>query len=504
MIPVASAERTIAQPWLAVLVVLATTLLATAFHYTLTSRDRLDDDDLVFYYNALSLDYPARFDALNAQVSGYLSHAPLDPNCNCLWDKYRFDLREQFRNHYPLYHLAIAGVRDLLQPFTRQAGIDYATAIGTTMVVTYYISFLAIIAFIWLAIFGFVRSELVVAFALAVAAMLLIDEISPYRARFWELRVRPSGLEGGLEWLRSAISMFVSPSTTIVEWFPRPLSMLMTMAVFLLRWSGRPGTSYAVVAGVIVVHQGTGSLVLFTLLAIDALLYADRFRHIASLLAIALACAAVLLPNGLLAEGTGVSWSIIPLAIIGIAAIVIVAALLERSSSAPLAALQHRRTALMKLGQIPADLAALAVLWFAWSILSLAMYLHIGKPNAVYTWGDLPARYLMTFRGPAFLGLFTMAVSRLADRMGGNVTAFGAVAACAAVLLLRPVPADSAHALARLARSLAPLEQELRAAQDGLRQQRYDEALTYYAIAKSIETDADLVRPLIREVRSRR
>jgi hypothetical protein len=502
MMPAASAERKIAQPWLAVLIVLATALLATAFHYTLTSRDRLNDDDLVFYYNALALDYPARFEALNAQVSGYLSHAPLDPNCNCLWEKYRFDLREQFRNHYPLYHRAIARVRDLLEPSMRQAGMDYATAVGTTMLITYYISFLAIIAFIWLAILGFVRSELVVAFALAVAGMLLIDEISPYRARFWELRVRPSGLEGGLEWLRSALSMFVSPSTTIVEWFPRPLSMLMTMVVFLLRWSGRPGISYAAVAGVIVIHQGTGSLVLFTLLAIDALLYADRFRHTGSVLGIALACAAVLLPNGLVAEATGISWSIIPLAMIAIAATVIFAAVLERSSSAPIAALQRRRSALMKLGQIPADLAALALLWVAWSILSLAMYVHIGKPNAIYTWGDLPARYLMTFRGSVFLGLFALAVSRLVDRVGGNLTAFGAAAACVTVLLLRPVPADGAQALARLARSLAPLEQELRAAQDG-GQQRYDEALTYYAIAKSLETDADLVRPLIREVKSR-
>src|SRR5207248_7958184 len=108
---------------------------------------------------------------------------------------------------------------------------------------------------------------------------------------------------------------------------------------------------------------------------------------------IALACAAVLLPNGLMAEATGISWAIIPVAIIGIAATVIFAAVLERSSSAPLAALQRRRSALMKLGQIPADLAVLALLWVAWSILALVMYVHIGKPNAIYTWGDLPARY---------------------------------------------------------------------------------------------------------------
>ncbi len=307
MSPEGTCERGIAQPWLAVLVVLATALLAAAFHHTLTSRGRLNDDDLVFYYNALSLDYPARFNALNAQVSAYLSHQPLDANCGCLWEKFRFDLRQEFRNNYHLYHLAIASLRGLLKPFTRESGMDYATSLGTTMVVTYYISFVAVIAFIWVAILGFVRSELVVAFALAVAVMLLVDEISPYRARFWELRVRPSGLNGWLEWLRSAIFMLVSPSTTIVEWFPRPLSMLMTMAVFLLRWSGRPGISYAAVAGVIGVHQGTGSLVLFTLLAIDGLLYADRFRHVGTLLGIALAFAAVLLPNGLLGEVTGIS-----------------------------------------------------------------------------------------------------------------------------------------------------------------------------------------------------
>jgi hypothetical protein len=488
---------------LIVMVMIATTaLLALTFHQrNLTARKHLNDDDLVFYYNALSIDAPERFASLNAQVSEHLSHQPINSNCHCLWEKYRFDLREQFRNNYRLYHYAVNIVHRLIQPFAQNFGSDYANFIGATMLASYYLCFAAALGFLFVIVVGFVGFDLVIALALGVVAMQVVSDVSPYHPAFWQLRVRPAALWDWLSWGRTVSFLLVSPSTSIIDWFPRPLSMLMAIAVFLLRWTGRPALAYAVVALVIAVHQGNGSLLLFTLLAGDVVFHKARFRQVGVLIGVGCGLAALTLPNGLLGDASGVSWQAVPIAVALLAALLIVSFLLPQASWWPLVSVERWRTAIGQHQRIAIDLFAIGILWFAWSALSLIMYVRVGLPNGAYTWGDLPARYLMLFRGPVFVGLVAIVGDTVRKWLGPEVRAGVAVAACLAMLAVE-LPIIGADKMADVARSLRPLESQLQAAVAGS-PQPYSEALTYYAISKSIETGSNFVTPLLREVESR-
>jgi hypothetical protein len=488
--------------WVVALMIATTALLAVSFHQkNLASRKQLNDDDLVFYYNALSIDAPEHFAALNAKVSEYLSHKPINVNCNCLYEKYRFDLREKFRNNYVLYHYALNDVRQVLKPFTQGEGMDYATSIGSTMLATSYFGFAAALALMWIVVCGFVRLDLVIALSLGVVVMQVVSSMSPYHPPFWELRVRPSSLSDGLAWLRNVLFLLISPSNSIVDWFPRPLSMLLTVGVFLLRWSGWPTIGYAILAIIIGVHQGNGSLVLFTLLAIDVLLYPRRLRQGGSLVGIGCALAALLLPNGLLGDTTGVSGVDIVLAVIALAAVLLLDLSLSRVGWRPIVIFDQWRALIRHLGPISVDLLGILVLWFAWSAVSLMMYFHVGKPQGVYTWGDLPARYLMVFRGPVFIGLVAMAAALALRWCRSEILAGLAGAACLAMIAVQ-LPITGADRIAQLARSLLPLESELQPNSAG-QIEGYDEALTYYAIAKTIETNEDVVTPLLKVWQSR-
>ena len=104
----------------------------------------------------------------------------------------------------------------------------------------------------------------------------------------------------------------------------------------------------------------------------------------------------------------------------------------------------------------------------------------------------------MAFRGPVCVGIFGIAVVWLSRRVSKEILAGLSVASCLAVTWLFLA---SGHYLSDLARIQKSLEERYEPAlqqtkPDQLR--KYDEGLTYYAASKSLETNADLVTPLLR------
>ena len=487
------------RKWLVLLVVAVTVLLGIAISRHIASRASLNDDDLDFYYNALSIEYPQGFDKINAEVSAKLADLPLSEPCHCSWAKFRYDLRAAFRNHYILYSYLIDGVRHALMPITRGAGMDYATSVGVYLVATYYLSFILALTLMALAILGVVRLDLAIAFAIAVPLMLLVREYSPILPGFWELRIRPSGLAGWLEWWRSAAFLLISPSSTFVGFFPRGLAMFLMMGVFLMRWSGADALAYASLAIIAGLHGGTGMLVLLTLLMTDAALHSDKFGSPPIVTGMVVAFSPLALPHGIMGKLTGISWWGLPALAAVIAVVLLADRVLRTSQKKPLVIVNKSRERLVSLGSIPADIIAIGVLWFAWSLVSVIMYIRIYQPDAIYTWGDLPARYLMAFRGPVYVGVVAIVIGWSLKRVPLGAMAGLGLVSCAAVSWLMLFPGNYVHGAVQFAKSLDHYERMLGNIQ-AAKAHKYDEGLTYYAASKSLETNTDLVTPVIRSV----
>ena len=476
-------------------------VFAALFQSELSQRDELGDDDLVFYYNSLALQHPVEFDQINKKVSARLGELPLNSNCHCQWEKFRFDLREKFRNNYALYHASLGMVRAVVARYAAAAGVDYPTAVGTSIVANYYIAFFATVCLLIFILASMVRGPLIEAVVLAILLMLIIDHLSPYRPGFWELRVRPSTAKGLFDWFGALVMLFVSPSSSFVGYFPRALSTLLVMGVFAVRWSGLRNVSYALLAIVVIIHQGNGALVLFTLLAIDAALSPELFRKPAMLACMAVALGAVVLPNGILGQSTGISWLLVPFAVLGVGAILLLDFIVERATSKWIVFGRQTRNNFATRSTVAADMVIIVLLFGFWAAFSLVMYIRVGQPEGIYTWGDLPARYLMLFRAPLFIGVSALLLAWTVSHWRRQiVTPIILILAFIAVFT-----GSTTNDVVRLALSLRPLDREINEIANGKprvdyyshAQKDHLEAITYFAISKQLETGADSITPLL-------
>lgn len=476
-------------------------VLAALFQSELSQRDELGDDDLVFYYNSLALQHPVEFDQINKKVSARLAELPLNPNCHCQWEQFRFDLREKFRNNYALYHVSLGAVRAAIAPFAAGASLDYPAAVGTTIVANYYIGFFATVCLLLLILAAMVRAPLIEAAVFAILLMLIIDHLSPYRPGFWELRVRPSNAKELFDWFSALIMLFVSPSSSFVGYFPRALSTILVMGVFLVRWSGLRNVSYALLAVVVVIHQGNGALVLFTLLAIDAALRPAIFRKPTVLAGMAVALGAVVLPNGILGQSTGISWLLVPFAALAVGAVLLLDFFVEGATSKWISFGRQLRNSIATRSPITADMVLIVLLFGFWAAFSLVMYIRVGQPEGIYTWADLPARYLMLFRAPLFIGLSALLLAWPVSRWRRQVVT-------PIILLLAFIAVFTGitiNGVVRVALSLRPLDREINEIAIGKprldyyspAQKDHLEAITYFAISKQLETGVDSVTPLL-------
>lgn len=463
------------------------------FHAQFNAYARAEDDQMSFYVNALALQHPSVYEADSARVMNFLGGAPRNANCNCLWEQFRFKLRHDFRNHDFLYHILLSKVNEWWAPL--RAETSYPVFVSIVILSASHLLYgaaLACLAFIFL---GWIRSDLVAALAVSIAAMLTLDLFSPIHPSFWILRVRPSDLSGVLESLKNAFFLLLSPSAPLTGWFPRSAFALLLLGVFGLRWSGRPGMAYFVLALLTPLHEGSGILAFGALLLTDLLLRPSILRKPSVAAGVASNLAVALMPNALVGSITGIHPMLILALLAGGLGVASITWAIWRHMGWIRGLVLKLRSLPARLGEVGAELALLAGLWFVITPLAMLMYIVVGQPEAIYTWGDLPARYLMLMRGPLFLGLAYLAIFRYRSPelvRGGIALAAGAI--CLAVAwqttahfpdrLLLPASAQTLEDAVIRAPNVQPVP--------------YDEATMYYAMAKSMESGSDFMEPLLK------
>lgn len=144
-------------------------------------------------------------------------------------------------------------------------------------------------------------------------------------------------------------------------------------------------------------------------------------------------------------------------------------------------------------GPVLSDLIMLYAMWMVLLPISVVMYFRVGAPNNLWTWGELPGRYLLMMRGPLVVGLVISLVELLQrrHRMALVVTAIASLFVSVGLLVhALNIPGALAATPPDLPGQFTAREQTVIRAEQGERFE-YVEADIYFAAARAI----DLNRP---------
>ena len=260
--------------------------------------------------------------------------------------------------------------------------------------------------------------------------------------------------------------------------------------MFLLRWSNRYKAAYALAAISCLMHISMGALLLLCLLSIDFLMRPKTLQSPFVLAVISIAMA-LLGSLGILTDTNTLTSVPIILAIAAVVAgcLYIGAKYVQRLTPAVISA--KLLQPIERTGPIASDLIILYVLWAVLVPFSMVMYFIIGEPKNVWTWGDLPGRYLMTVRGPLIVGL---SIGMLAYLNRKNILLVKGVTLAAAALSIGLFvhalnkPGVSQTFPAQLASDLLEREKTAIAAANGTSFE-YVEADIYFSIPRAIDRD---------------
>lgn len=458
--------------------------LWTAVHAQIIGR-KSEDDIQYLYYAATKIVDADRHAQIGQKISKFLNSDAERP-----YYPYRFDERQNVVGNYTLLSNIMILVRSSLQDRFSDGGTSYIQAIITIYNVSLHAT-LTLSLLILGATMYVVRREFLLGAALGLTALLLIDWFYPWGTSAYLLHYMPYNLTEFIERIFQTITLIFTVGGSDSP-FPRGNFLILTIPVFLLRWSGRHGASYGLMVIVTVFHLSMGGLLLMSLLVTDMLLRRETLRS-PVVLVMSAGALGWFLSSGLILKNAAIASSLPPIAVTLALSLFILGAIrlltTMKSFSLPEAVVQPIRNR----GPIASDLVVLYAMWFMLVPVSLFMYFRIGNPWNLWTWGELPGRYLMMLRGPLTVGAAIYLVGRL-QRLGrrSDLTIALVTLSVAGGLFLYALskPNVFSFTMSRLSEGLQAREQTASRADRGERFE-YVEADIYYSLARAI----DLERP---------
>lgn len=455
-------------------------ILWMAVHSSIMGRQSEDDLNYLYYSSTESID-TAKFQEIGKRVSEFLNKDAMNS-----YYAYRFDERQRVVDNYPLLSFVMRSVRASVLPELAGGQKTYPRILTQILNVSLHTT-IALTLLCFAGYLPLVRREWLPSIALGLVLILAMDWYFPWQPPLWILHARPQGFAEVIE-RAIQVLLLVFSTAGIASDFPRGNFLVLIVPVFLLRWSSRYSASYALAAIATVVHSAMGALLIMCLLATDLILRREVLRSPFVLATIA-AVSGLIFSRSLIAKILSIQTDLLS-AGIALGAGVMAAALLRYislvRSAASIDVLARR---LARHGPILSDFMVIYGMWLVVLPVSVLMYFHVGAPQNMWTWGELPGRFLLMMRGPLIVGITVLFVGMLQRR--GTIR-LGAVALVALVAGL----GLSLHALnlpnvfvttpIKLPEQFAAREQTVLQAEQG-RRFEYVEADVYFAAARSID-----------------
>lgn len=474
-------------------IILSIASLWIAVHADVMVRDSEDDLNYLYYLSIRSVN-GTHHDEAGQSVSRFLNsthYADRFDEQQRTYYAYRFDERQRLTDNYPLLSWTMQRIRSSAIGRLTAGTTTYPEALTEIINISLHATITLTVLVFGVSLF-FVRRDWLIGIALGMVTLLAMDKFFPWHPALWILHARPQDAGEVAERAIQTIVLAFSASG-MESSFPRGNFLVLVLPIFLLRWSARYSLSYVLVAIAGLVHSAMGGLLLMCLLASDLLLRREVLRARVVLSAIVFAIW-LLSSRSLIAKIFGIQAS---LPVLGLALVVglvggaIINYLSTAKSPAMLEAAIRR---IHRTGPVLSDLIVLYAMWIVLLPFSVFMYFFHGVTSSnVWTWGELPGRYLLLMRGALVMGLVLSFVEWLQPRyrMALQAAALASLLVSGGLLVhALNLPGVRATAPLVLSRDFAIREQTAIRAEQGERFE-YVEADIYFSEARAI----DLNRP---------
>lgn len=459
---------------------LSLVILWMAVHSNIMGRKSEDDLNYLYYSSTASID-TAKFQEIGKRVSEFLNKDAKDS-----YYAYRFDERQRVVDNYPLLSFVVKLVRASVLPELAGGQKTYPSVLTQILNISLHTT-IALTLLCFTACLPLVRREWLPGVALGLVVILAMDWYFPWQPPLWILHARPQGIAEVIE-RAIHVLLLVFSTAGIASDFPRGNFLVLIVPVFLLRWSSRYSSSYALAAIATVVHSAMGALLVMCLLATDLLLRREVLRSPAVLATIA-SVSGLILSRSLIAKTLSIQTDLLTAGLALGAGVVIAALLWYISMARQPAFVDVLARRLARHGPILSDFMVIYGMWLVVLPISVFMYFHVGAPQNMWTWGELPGRFLLMMRGPLLVGtaiLFVGILQRLGATWSCAVASVSLVAACGLLIPALNLPNVLATTPPALPKQFAAREQTALQAEQG-KLFEYVEADVYFAAARSID-----------------
>jgi len=442
-------------------------------HAAIVGRESEDDLHYLYYSATKGVD-SLKFQETGARIQEFLQNEAKDP-----FYSYRFNERQKIVDNYPFLSVVIREVRAIKLPEVINGDLSYPEAlvsifnislhVTTTLTLLCFAACLALVRKSWL---PWVSSGLVL--------ILAMDWYFPWQPPIWILHVRPQTIAEVFERLVQTLALAFTAGGMASD-FPRGHFLMLALPVFLLRWSLRYRSSYALAAITAMVHFGMGLLLMLCLVFTDLLVRRNLLRTPAVLALITgsfcLFATLMTLQLGFLPAWTPFATGAI------VATLLWVLSGIRRPAA--LDALIER---IAKNGPVFSDLLILYGIWLVLLPISVVMYFST-IPKPIWTWGELPGRYLLMMRGPLVIGGIILIIEKFPQMAEKWVKTVAVVSLTGSLVLVAHsinLPNTLAVTPLALPEQFAARERTALSAEAG-NNHEYVEADVYFAVVRSLD-----------------
>ena len=474
-----------------------TILAAVSVHLDMLRGFNATDDHVYSYFIGSSVAHPHEVAALNDQLVN-----AFDQTNSSMAFRYRLELRSGYVHNY-LFHssLQYAAARFLNPLFG--LGIDeYPLYMAYAMVAGEFLAFALALTLLVAGVRFLAPSPALVALALSACTLAVLNLLPlPY----WQDDiVRHTSLS---EALTHTWQYMLKPGDQqiLFSFTERTNFYLVALLVLILRHHGRYTLAYGVAIGLSLFHQSLAGLFTVCLVTLDVLLRPEVFRN-PRVIAAAFAALALFGVRESL-------WNVVGslgIAILGGSAVMMVLVFWtaagkranQHTAEAPNNPLVRLRQRYLAATGRSADACLFLAGWvLTWPIAYLLAQ-EFDPLQVYYFWGRLHGRLWALF-GPYLLySTYDYVLARVSQQPKFGARAYLSAAAIAAIAYV-PAGINAVDAyrtmelIMRVAIPLARIDAALNNFRIGNGNSQQDEAILYYAAAKTVDTGQDVLTPIL-------